>query len=164
MGRWPPSISFFILKPGLHNCECERCMWTRHERRGRMYGTFLHCLAFINVLYANSLWNTNSWLIAFGCSPNIRHTAKCCLPLLGNKSTLNDGFVFACCVRIHIPFAFRCKPSLRCPFFDNSIPISYPLAKYPAYFNFNFFITQPISLAPIFTIFVPRGILSLILI
>ncbi len=89
------------------------------ERRGRTYGTFVHCSAFaeaanrpyINILYANSLWNTDSWWIAFGCLPNICRTAECCFPHLGNTSTLNDGFVFAW--RIRVPFVFRCKPSLK---------------------------------------------------
>ncbi len=88
------------------------------ERRGRMCGTFVHFSAFaeaanrpyINVSYANSLWYTDSWRTAFGCSPNIHHTAECCLPRLGNMSTLNNGFVFACHIRV--PFVFRCKPGL----------------------------------------------------
>ncbi len=60
---------------------------------------------------ATSLWSTYSQWIAFGCSPNARCAAKCCLPYLGDTSILNDHFVFVC--RIHIPilFAFR-KPDL----------------------------------------------------
>ncbi len=87
------------------------------ERWSRMYGTFVHCSAFaeaanrpnINVLYANSLWSTESRQIAFGCSQNICRTAECCLPRLSNTSTLTAGFVFAC----RIPFIFRCKPCIR---------------------------------------------------
>ncbi len=69
------------LKPGLHlhanvNDACG-------QSRGRMYSTFVHYLAFaeaanrpyINVLYANSLWCTDSWQIALGCLPNIRRIA-----------------------------------------------------------------------------------------
>ncbi len=86
------------------------------ERRGRMYGTFVHCSAFaeaanrpdINILYVNFLWSTDRRQITFRCSLNIRRIAECCLPRLSNTSTLNDDFVFAC--RIRIPFTFRCKP------------------------------------------------------
>ncbi len=89
------------------------------KRRGRTYDTFVHCLAFAeaanrpyrNVLYANSLWSTNSRWIAFGYSPNIRRTVECCLPRLGNTSTLYVGFIFAC--RICVLFAFRCKPGFK---------------------------------------------------
>ncbi len=70
-------------------------------------GKFVDCSAFaeaanrpyINILYANSLWCTDSRWIAFGCLPNIRHTAECCLPRLRNTSTSN----------VRILFAFRCK-------------------------------------------------------
>ncbi len=48
--------------------------------------------------------------IAFGCSPNVRHTAECCLPRLRNTSTSNVRVIFAC--RIRILFAFRCKRGL----------------------------------------------------
>ncbi len=83
-----------------------------------MYGTFVHCSTFaetanrpyINVSYANSLWCTNSRRIAFSCSSNIRRMVECCLPRIGNISTLNDGFVFA--FRNRVLFAFRCKPGL----------------------------------------------------
>ncbi len=99
------------LKPCLH--------LNANERRGRMYVTFVHWSAlveaanrpYINILYANSLWSTDSWWIAFGCSLNVRRTAECCLPHLGNMSTLNEDFVFACHVRIQ--FVFRCKANLR---------------------------------------------------
>ncbi len=78
---------------------------------------FVDCSAFaeaanrpyINVLYANSLWCTDSRRIAFGCSPNVCHTAKCCLPRLRNTSTSNVRIVFACHIRVL--FAFRCKLS-----------------------------------------------------
>ncbi len=53
-----------------------------------------------------ALW----WMHVFNL-PNIYHTAKCCLPRLGNMSTLNDRFVFACCIRIL--FTFRCKPGFK---------------------------------------------------
>ncbi len=50
-------------------------------------GKFVNCSAFaeaadwpyINVLYTNSLWCTDSRRIAFGCSPNVRHTNAVCL-------------------------------------------------------------------------------------
>ncbi len=79
-------------------------------RRGRMYRTFVHCSAFgkavnrpyIHVLSENSLWSTNSLQIAFSCSPQVRRTAECCLPCLSDTSTLNNRFVFACRVRVHI--------------------------------------------------------------
>ncbi len=69
---------------------------------------FVDCSAFaeavnrpyINILYVNSLWGTDSRQIAFGCSPNIRHTAECCLPRLRNTSTSNIRIVFACRIRI----------------------------------------------------------------
>ncbi len=71
-------------------------------------GKFIDCLAFveaanqpnINVLYANSLWCTDSRRIAFGCLPNVHHTAECCLPRLRNTSTSNVRIVFACRVRV----------------------------------------------------------------
>ncbi len=98
-------------------------MGTTHadESRGRMYGTFVHCLAiakeanrpYINILYANSLWCTDSWQIAFSCSPNVFRTGECRLPRIGNTSTLNNGFVFACCIRACVPFAFKCKPGFK---------------------------------------------------
>ncbi len=59
-------------------------------------------------MYANSLWCTNSRRIAFGCSPNVRHAAECCLPRLRNTSTLNVRIIFECRGRIRIMFAFRC--------------------------------------------------------
>ncbi len=37
-------------------------------------------------------------------------TVECCLPCLGNTSTSNIQIIFAC--RVHILFAFRCKPGL----------------------------------------------------
>ncbi len=87
------------------------------RKRGKAECTvhFVPCLAFakasnrpyINVLNVNSLWSTFSRQIAFACLPNVRRIAECCLPCLGNTSTLNDRFVFACCIRIL--FAFRCK-------------------------------------------------------
>ncbi len=87
-------------------------------RRGRMYGTFVHCLAFaeavnrpyINVLIVNSLWSINSRQIVLGFSLNICRTDECCLPRLINTSTLNNCVVFAYHIRVHVPFAFRCKP------------------------------------------------------
>ncbi len=91
-------------------------IWTRttyaEARRGRMYGTFVHCSAFaeasnrpyINVLNANSLRSTDNRWIMFGCSPNIRCTTECCLPLIHNMSILNDHFIFACHIRILFAF------------------------------------------------------------
>ncbi len=87
-------------------------------RRGRMYGTFLYGLEFseaanrsyINILNVNSLWSTDSRRIGFGCLSNVRHTVECCLPRLGNTSTLNDRLVFAC--HVHVLFVFRRKPGL----------------------------------------------------
>ncbi len=67
----------------------------------------------INVLIVNSLWSTDSWWLAFGCSPHVCRTAECCLPRLSNTSTLNDHFVFTCCVQVRILFAFRCKPGFK---------------------------------------------------
>ncbi len=111
------AYSFFCMmhtscvKEGLHrnaNAACENDAYVHVDK-------FVDCSAFaeaanwpyINVLYANSLWCTDSWRIAFGCSPNIRHTAECCLPRLRNTSTSNVRIVFAC--RVRILFAFRCK-------------------------------------------------------
>ncbi len=101
------------------------CEWnvnannTCTQSRGRMYGTFVHCSAFtdaanrpyINILYANSLWCTDSQRIAFDCSPNVCRTAECSLPHLGNTSTSNVRIIFE--RRIRILFAFWCKPDLR---------------------------------------------------
>ncbi len=111
----------YKVKLGLHLNANGTWMQTTHadESWGRIYGTFIHCSAFaeaanrsyINVLYTNSLWCTDSRWIAFNCSLNIRHTAECCLSRLGNTSTLNDGFVFAC--RIRVLFAFKCKPGFK---------------------------------------------------
>ncbi len=105
---------WFIIKAGLHrnantNPACENDAYVH-------VGKFVDCSAFAeaanqpytNVLYANSLWCTDSRRIAFGYSPNIRHTAECCLPRLRNMSTSNNHIVFAC----HILFAFRCKHGL----------------------------------------------------
>ncbi len=84
-------------------------IWMRmthvEARRGRMYSTFLHCLAFaeasnrpyINVLNVNSLWSTGSRWIRFGCLPNVRRTAKCCLPRLSKAGqTLRHNLVRWC--------------------------------------------------------------------
>ncbi len=98
------------LKPGLHLNTNNTCGWESKQN----VCTFVHRSAFaeaanqpyINVLYANFFWCTDSRRIAFGYSPNTRRTAECCLPRLGNTSTLNDGFVFTCCIR----FEFWCKP------------------------------------------------------
>ncbi len=78
-------------------------------------GKFVDCSAFaeaangpyINVLYANSHWCTDSQRIAFGCLPNactsnVRIGFKCCVRI-----------GFKCRVRICILFAFRCKPGFR---------------------------------------------------
>ncbi len=62
---------------------------------------------YINVLYANSLWCTDSWRIAFGCSPNVHHTAECCLPRLRNTSTSNVRIVFTCHIRILFVFRYK---------------------------------------------------------
>ncbi len=101
------------LKAGLHwnantNAECENDVYVH-------VGKFVDCSAFaeavnqpyINVLHANSIWCTDSRRIAFGCLPNVCHTAKCCLPRLRNTSTSNVRIVFAC--RDHVLFAFWCK-------------------------------------------------------
>ncbi len=54
----------------------------------------------LNVSYANFIWSTDIWGIAFGCSPNIHRTAKCCWPRLKNTSTSNVRIIFACRVRV----------------------------------------------------------------
>ncbi len=112
-----------FLKLGLHLHANEMRTQMTHvdKRQGRTYVTFVHCLAFaeatnrpyINVLYANSLWCTDSRRIAFGCSPNVRHTAKCCLPRLNNISTSNVRIIFKCRVCICLLFRFRSKPGFR---------------------------------------------------
>ncbi len=104
----------FRVKAGLHwntNVACENDAYV-------YVGKFVDCWAFakavywpyINVLYANSLWCTDSRRIAFGCLPNVRRTAECCLPRLRNTSTSNIRIIFAC--RIRVLFAFRCKRGL----------------------------------------------------
>ncbi len=108
--------SSFRVKAGLHrnvNVACENDAyvyvskfvdrWAFAEAANRSY---------INVLYTNSLWCTDSRRIAFRCSPNIRRTAKCCLPRLRKTSTSNVHIIFACCIRVCILFAFRCKRGL----------------------------------------------------
>ncbi len=110
-------LKVMCMKPGIHL----NGMQTTHveARRGRTYVTFVYCSVFnetsnrpcINLLNANSFWSTDSWWIVFDCLPNVRRTAECCLPRLGNLSTLNNHFVFAC--RIHIFFVFGCKPGFR---------------------------------------------------
>ncbi len=110
------------LKAGLHqnantNAACENDAYVHVCK-------FVDCSAFaeaanrpyINVLYANSLWCTDSRRIAFGCLPNVRHTAECCLPRLRNTSTSNVQIVFACCIRVRVLFAFRCKRGFRVEF------------------------------------------------
>ncbi len=107
------------LKAGLHrnantNAACENNVYV-------YVGKFVDCLAFakaanrpyINVLYANYLWCTDSRQITFGCSPNIRHTVECCLPCLGNTSTSNVRIVFECHICVRILFVFRYKPGFR---------------------------------------------------
>ncbi len=100
-----------IIKAGLHrntNTACENDAYVH-------VGKFVDCSAFaeaanrpyINVLYASSFWCTDSQRIAFGCLPNVRHKAECCLPRLRNMSTSNICIVFARHVRIL--FALRCK-------------------------------------------------------
>ncbi len=69
------------------------------------------CFLHLNVSYANSFWSTDSIQIAFDCLPNVCRTAECCLPRLGNASTLNVRFIFACLV--HVPSTFSHKPSFR---------------------------------------------------
>ncbi len=133
------------LKAGLHrnantNAACENDAYVH-------VGKFLDCSAFaeaanrpyINVLYANSLWCTDSWRKAFGCSPNVHHTAKCCLPRLRNMSTLNVHIVFA--YRVRILFAFRCKRSLRHKIPIASIPVI--LMPYPYYQQISAFVCIP---------------------
>ncbi len=99
------------VKTGLHrntNAACENDVYIHVCK-------FVDCSAFaeaanrpyINILYANSLWCTDSQQIAFGCSLIVRHTAECCLPRLRNTSTSNVRIVFACHVRIL--FAIQCK-------------------------------------------------------
>ncbi len=84
------------VKAGLYrnaNAACENDAYVN-------VGKFVDCSVFavaanrpyINVLYANSLSCTDSRRIAFGCSLNVRHTAACCLPCLGNTSTSNRMF------------------------------------------------------------------------
>ncbi len=111
-------FSYFVsLKAGLHrnantNAACKNDAYVH-------VGKFVDCSAFAeaanrpykNVLCANSLWCTDSRRIAFGCSPNVRHTAEYCLPHLRNTSTSNIRIIFAC--RIRVLFAFRCKRSLK---------------------------------------------------
>ncbi len=65
----------------------------------------------LNVSYENSLWSTDSWLIAFDCLSNIRRTTECCLPRLSHTSIANIHSVLACSVRVL--FAFRCKPGFK---------------------------------------------------
>ncbi len=111
------SIWTVHLKMGLHrnanrNAACENEAYVR-------VGKFVDCSAFaeaanrpyINVLYANSFLCTDSRRIAFGCSPNVCHTAECSLPRLRNTFTSNIRIVFACCVCVCILFAFQCKCS-----------------------------------------------------
>ncbi len=66
---------------------------------------------YINVLYANSLWCTDSQRIAFGCSPNVRHTAECYLPRLRNTSTRTfasfSHAAFAFCSHSDVKRGFR---------------------------------------------------------
>ncbi len=64
------------------------------------------------LMYRQSTDTIRLW-IAFGCSPNVRHTAECCLPHLTNTSTSNVRIIFECRVRICILFAFRCKRGLK---------------------------------------------------
>ncbi len=89
--------------------------WGKAEHNGTCCRLFGICQAangpYINIFNTNSLWSTNSWQIAFGCLPNVHRIVECCLPHLGNTSTLNDRFSFAC--RIHILFMFRCKTGFR---------------------------------------------------
>ncbi len=107
---------FLFVKAGLHwnanmNAACENDAYVHVSK-------FVDCSAFaeaanrpyINVLYANSLWCTDSQRIAFGCLPNVCHTAECCLPRLRNTSTSNVRIVFSC--RVRILFVFRCKRGL----------------------------------------------------
>ncbi len=106
------------LKVGLHwygntNAACEKDAYVH-------VGKSVNCSAFdeaanwpyINWLYANSFWCTVSRRIAFGCSPNVRHTAECCLPRLKSTSASNVRIIFKCRVRIRILFTFRCKHGL----------------------------------------------------
>ncbi len=70
-----------------------------------MYGTFVHCLAlveaanrpYINILYTNSLWSTDSQQIAFGCSPNIRRIAECSVTHLHWKMASFSHAAFRLC-------------------------------------------------------------------
>ncbi len=107
------SVKKSTIKAGLHrnantNVACKNNAYAH-------VGKFVDCSAFaeaanrpyINVLYANSLWRTDSRRITFGCSPNIRHTAECCLPRLRNTSTSDVCIIFACHIRVL--FVFRCK-------------------------------------------------------
>ncbi len=113
--RMEPNTCETCLKPGLHLHTNRMRMQTTHvdESWCRMYGTLIYCLAFteaanrpyINVLYGNFFWYTG---IAFGCLPNVRRTAECCLPRFGNTSTSNVRIIFKCCAL----FAFRCKPGI----------------------------------------------------
>ncbi len=110
-------------------------MRTAHadKSRGRMFGKFVHCSTFakaanrsyINVLHANSLWCTDSWRIAFGCSPNIRRTAESGLTCHGSTSTLNQY----CQIKIPKTFTFSKKKNphtsnmgIKCKVFSSRTP------------------------------------------
>ncbi len=104
------------FKPGLHLNANANDACGNEARQNVWYICTLFDFAkaanrpYINVLNVNSLWITNCQWIAFDKLQNVRHTTKCCSPHLGNISTLNDCFVFACCVRICVLFALACKP------------------------------------------------------
>ncbi len=114
------------ITSSIRNCKagftsaCERNTndaWGRAARQNVWYILTLFVEAanrsYINVLYTNCLWCTDSRWIAFSCLPNIRRTAEYLLPSLCNTSTSNIRIIFECCVRIL--FVFRCKPGLRVP-------------------------------------------------
>ncbi len=135
MGKQCSGLSFFEegLKPGLHlNVNAD-------ERRGRMYGTFVHCLAFaeaanwpyINVLYANSLWSTDSQWIVFGCLPNVRCTAEYCLPHLGNTFTLHFCMLRSCSICVQVETQLYAKEKLL-----NLLAVSRSSSVYASCINF----------------------------
>ncbi len=94
-------------------------MWKRGEAECMVHlYTFRHLLRqqidCINVSNANSLWNTESQRIAFGCLPNIYCTVVCCLPRFDMTSTLS--WEYTCTEGSHTPneTASACRNALVC--------------------------------------------------
>ncbi len=135
---------YLKVKTGLHLHANGMRITHVDVRRGKMYGTFVHCSAFaeaanrpyINLLYVNFLWCTDSRRIVFGCLPNVCRTAECCLPSLGNTSTSNIRIVFEC----RVLFVFRCKHGVTVLFKINFIPLNQTyLVKERTNIRFSFF-------------------------